>query len=298
MPTNSFLPKFAVIILHHQHQPGSTHHSPLPHPPPPMHKIIHKELSYAVHGVMLGIYNEIGPSLPESFYSKAVIIGLTNAGIRCEAEKSFDVFFRGIRIGHYFVDTWVEEGKITLELKSAPAITPLHKAQGISYLKVTDADLAIVVNFGSGSLETARLPNYLRERQPHFTWQPQPAAADALYPALTDEICKALHAVHVELGPGFLHYIYRQASTIALRQTSLACHVIKRLPVHYQGHYLDNQKTSLLAVEEKILLAPIAVQAVTPAMKLRLKTIMKQQAYQLGIIANFHHTTLDITFVR
>ena len=51
-------------------------------------------------------------------------------------------------MGLYYVDVWIEDGKILLELKVAPAIAPIHKAQAISYLKVTDADLAIVANYG------------------------------------------------------------------------------------------------------------------------------------------------------
>lgn len=57
-----------------------------------------------------------------------------------------------------------------------PAIEPVHKAQAISYLKVTDADLAIVVNYGDASLVDERLPNFLRDRHPEFSWQPRPVA--------------------------------------------------------------------------------------------------------------------------
>lgn len=64
-----------------------------------------------------------------------------------------------------FVDVWIENGKLILELKVAPQIMPVYKAQALSYLKVTNADLAIVVNFGAGSLETERMPK--RDGQRH-----------------------------------------------------------------------------------------------------------------------------------
>jgi hypothetical protein len=54
----------------------------------------------------------------------------------------------------------------------------------------------------------------------------------------------------------------------------------------------------LLCVENKILLAPIAVLEVTAAMQLRLKAILKQQGLKLGLIANFSRTSLAITPVR
>jgi GxxExxY protein len=50
------------------------------------------------------------------------------------------------------------EGKLLLELKVAPASLPIHKAQAISYLKVTDADLAILVNYGGNLLKTNDCP--------------------------------------------------------------------------------------------------------------------------------------------
>ena len=102
---------------------------------------IHKDLSYAVRGVLFDVYNKLGPLLPEKFYQEAVEFGLTKRGITCQREKEFEVYYRGQRVGLYYVDLWIEEGKIILELKVAPEITPLHRAQAISYLKVTDADL-------------------------------------------------------------------------------------------------------------------------------------------------------------
>jgi len=58
-------------------------------------------------------------------------------------------------------------------------------------------------------------------------------------------------------------------------------------------YYVD-----LWIVDDKIVLAPIAVQEITPAMRSRLKSMMKQLDYKLAIIANFHHARIQITIVR
>lgn len=112
-----------------------------------MAEIIHKELSYAVRGVLFDVHNQLGPLLPEKFYQEAVAIGLEAKGIICETEKQFPVQYCGVEVGRYFVDVWVEGGKLLLELKVAPEILPIHRAQAISYLKVTDADLALGPGF-------------------------------------------------------------------------------------------------------------------------------------------------------
>ena len=101
-----------------------------------MTHLIHKELSYVVRGVLFDVHNKLGPLLPERFYQEAVLIGLDGQGIGCRSEKPFEVFYREQRVGLYYVDVWVEEGQLLLELKVAPEILPLHRGQAISYLKV------------------------------------------------------------------------------------------------------------------------------------------------------------------
>jgi GxxExxY protein len=226
-----------------------------------MPTIIHKELSYKVRGVLLSVHNTLGPNLPERFYCDATAYGLEAEGIQCETEKSFEVFYRDVRVGLYRVDVWVENGKIVLELKVAPEILPLHRGQAISYLKVTDADLAIVVSFGAGSLLDERLPNFLREKAVNFQWKEHPVADDTLYPELTNRCFEVLHRVYFELGPGFLHQVYRRATMVELEHQGLSYDYIKRVPIFYQDHYLGQQPARLINVEGKVLLATVAVRA-------------------------------------
>lgn len=263
-----------------------------------MPKLVHPELSYLVRGVLLDIYNTLGPMLKEEYYQDAIVLGLEKRGIACKAEKAFEVYYEGERVGLYYVDVWVEDGKMLLEIKVAPAIEPVHKAQAISYLKVTDADLAIVVNFGGPSLEDERLPNFLRDRQPEFVWQPQPAAQGLLYPDLVNAIQRACYCVHFTLGPGFLHQIYRRATMIELRRSSLNYDYIKQLPVEYEGQLLGYQDVRLILVEDKVLLATFALRQADDAMVERLKAHLRRLGLSLGLLANFYGTRLAITPVR
>lgn len=159
------------------------------------------------------------------------------------------------------MDVWIDGGKILLEIKVASAVEPIHKAQAISYLKVTDADLAIVVNYGGSSLEDERLPNFLRDRRPGFVWLAQPVGQGLLYPDLVNGIHRACYRVHFSLGPGFLHQVYRRATMIEMRRSGLNYDYIKKLPVEYEGHLLGYQDVRLIAVEGKVLLATFALHA-------------------------------------
>ncbi|MBM4460971.1 MAG: GxxExxY protein [Chloroflexi bacterium] len=263
-----------------------------------MTKIIHKELSYVTHGALLRVFNTLGPMLPECFYQDATMLELTGLGIQCEKEKEFEVFYRDVRVGHYFVDIWIENGKLILELKVASQIMPVHKVQALSYLKVTGADLAIVVNFGAGSLETERMPNYLRDKKVSFEWQQRPAADDWLYPELSNQLLEVLHRVHFELGPGFLNRLYRRATMVELQYQGLGYEYIQRVPVLYNGHQLGEHAANLICVENKILLATVAVDLLERNLQERLKARLRHLGYKLGLLANFNSTTLQVAPIR
>jgi GxxExxY protein len=248
--------------------------------------------------VLFDVYNKLGPLLPEKFYQEAVEFGLTKRGIKCEKEKEFEVYYRGQRVGLYYVDLWIEGGKIILELKVAPEITPLHRAQAISYLKVTDADLAIVVNFGAESLFDERLPNFLRDKIVKFEWEQRPIGEEMLYPELTGRLLEILHRVHFELGPGFLHQVYRRATMVELREQGLHYEYIKEVPIYYDEHYLGQQETRLIRVEDQVLLATVAVKQADQTMQGQLRARLRHSGLRLGLLANFNSTALQVVIVR
>ncbi len=259
---------------------------------------MHAELSYEVRGVLFHVYNALGPMLKEEYCRDAIVIGLEKHRIVCEPEKVFEVYYEGERVGLYLVDVWIENGKILLEIKVALAIERIHKAQAISYLKVTDADLAFVVNFGGPSLEIERLPNFLRDKQPEFVWQPRPIAEGLLYPDLVNVIQRACHRVHFTLGPGFLHQVYRRATMIELPRSGLSYDYIKQLPVEYEGQLLGYQDVRLILVEGRVLLATFALRQTEDVMAEQLKARLRQLGLKLGLLANFYGTRLTITPVR
>lgn len=261
-------------------------------------ELIHKKLSYRVRRVLFDVHNSLGPNLPEAFYRDACEVGFQTAAIRCQTEKQFEVYYRGVQVGRYYVDMWIENGKMLLELKVVPQLLPLHKAQAISYLKVTDADLALLVNFGQSSLDDERLPNFLRDKHPVFIWQPQTPDPDWLYPELTNELLDALHRVHFEMGPGFFHQVYRRATMVELQKQGIGYKYIKETPIYYQNRHIGTQPTRLIHVEDKMLVAAVAIKRIDDTIRSQLKARMKHHNVKLGLLANFNETQLDYAMVR
>ena len=263
-----------------------------------MSKLIHEELTYKVRGVLMAVHYELKPMLPEHFYQDATEIGLQENQVPFEAQRHFEVFYEGERVGLYIPDFCIDGLDVVLELKVAPTITPLHKAQALSYLKVTDADLALIANFGASSLEVERLPNFLRERQPEFVWEPQKLASGLLYPNLSAALYKALYHVHFTLGPGFLHQVYRRATMVELRRQGITYHYQKQLPVEFHGHHLGQDECRLIVVKDQIVIAAFALKSITQAHQQRLKRHLHTLGLQLGLLANFHGARLHIQPVR
>jgi len=163
---------------------------------------------------------------------------------------------------------------------------------------VTGADLGIIVNFGEASLTDERLPNYLRDKKVAFKWEPPEVDETWLYPHLSQRLFELLHRVHFELGPGFLHQIYRRATMVELQHQEIAYRYIKTVPVTYQGHLLGTQPARLINVEDKILLATFAVREIDEGMLGRLRARLRLLGLRLGFLANFNRTTLRIVPVR
>ena len=263
-----------------------------------MSKLIHEDLTYAIRGILFDVHNQLGPALREELYRDAVAIGLETKGITCRTEKSFEVFYRDQRVGLYYIDIWVEGGKVLLELKVAPEITAMHQAQALSYLKVTDADLALVVNFGTKSLETERLPNFLRDKQADFVWETRLVDIDVPHPDLTNHLLEVCHRVHFELGPGFLHQVYRRATMVELQYQDMQYEYIKKIPIRYQEQLIGMQDVRLILVANKILLATVAVKQIDETMKMQLRNRLKHLGFPLGLLVNFNHTSPEVVTVR
>lgn len=264
-----------------------------------MGELIHPELSYAVQGALYDVYNELCHfKLSEEGWESALVIALAERGVPAQRQVEYELRYKGYRIGRFFVDV-VADGILPLELKVEDELAPIDEAQMITYLKVTNLKLGILVNFGGQRLEFKRIPNFVGNRSTH---RPQISAGRSsghlLYPELTAELRAILYEVHGELGPGFMHMHYRRATQIELRLRDIPYEVKKELTIHFRGQPIEMRETRLLIVDSKVLLAPIAVREITPVHKHRFRQYLRLLGLKLGLIANFHSPSLEIETVR
>ncbi len=105
------------------------------------------ELTYEIIGATYKVHTELGPGLLESTYETCLEFELLEAGFKVESQKELPIVYREMRMEKaYRVDLLVED-LIILELKSVQHILPVHKAQLITYLKLSDMNLGLLLNF-------------------------------------------------------------------------------------------------------------------------------------------------------
>ena len=107
----------------------------------------HRELSKRIIGVFYEVYNELGHGFIESVYHKSMVIGLKTAGLEVCNPGVIPVFFRNHPVGDFEGDVLVGQS-VLLELKAVPTLDSAHQAQLLNYLRATDIEVGLLLNFG------------------------------------------------------------------------------------------------------------------------------------------------------
>ncbi len=112
-----------------------------------MNNLLHKELSNKIIKCFYNVYNHLGFGFLEKVYENALLIELRKNMINAEKQRSIKVFYEKHIVGEYYADIIVED-KIILELKAANSLVEEHELQLINYLKATDVEIGLLLNFG------------------------------------------------------------------------------------------------------------------------------------------------------
>ncbi len=99
-----------------------------------------------VIGAAIEVHRHLGPGYLESVYEEALAIEFGLQGIPFERQKTIAAIYKGRPVGEGRLDFLVA-GQLVVELKTVDAFAPIHKAQVISYLKATQLDLGLLLNF-------------------------------------------------------------------------------------------------------------------------------------------------------
>jgi len=107
------------------------------------------EISYKIRGCIFNVYNALGPGLLESVYEAALAHELSILGLKVNTQVPIPVVYNDIKLELGFRADIIVENKVIIEIKSVENIAEVHHKQVLTYLKLTDIKLGLLVNFNA-----------------------------------------------------------------------------------------------------------------------------------------------------
>ncbi len=105
------------------------------------------KISEAIIGAAIEVHRQLGPGLLESTYEACLVHELAEGGWKVEQQKPVPVQYKGVILDcGYRLDLLVEEA-VVVELKAIDALAPIHEAQLLTYLKLANLKLGLLINF-------------------------------------------------------------------------------------------------------------------------------------------------------
>jgi len=111
------------------------------------------ELSYKIIGVALDLHKSLGPGLLESVYETALAHDLTESGLEAKRQVALPFVYKEIRMDAGFRIDLLINDKVIIEIKSIEVLAPVHFAQTLTYLKLSNLKLALLINFNVKTLK-------------------------------------------------------------------------------------------------------------------------------------------------
>lgn len=118
--------------------------------------LLYADITYRIRGAIFSVYNELGYGHKEQVYQKALAKELKERNIQYKKEVSLNVKYKGEKVGNYRPD-FIIENKVILELKAVEFASKTFETQLLHYLKTTNYNLGLLVNFGSSNLGIKRI---------------------------------------------------------------------------------------------------------------------------------------------
>jgi GxxExxY protein len=109
--------------------------------------LYHSQLTDQIIGAAIEVHKHLGPGLLEEIYRLCLAREFDLRGIKFEMEKPLPIEYKGVKLASEYRLDLLVEGKVVVELKSVDEITDVHKAQLLTYMKLTGCKVGLLINF-------------------------------------------------------------------------------------------------------------------------------------------------------
>ena len=122
-----------------------------------MTELLLKDEVYAIVGAAMEVHNVLGCGFLEAVYQEALEIELGKRNIPYIPQKQLPIYYKDNLLKKTYVVDYIAFEKIVIEIKAIAHLSPLEEAQLLNYLKDTDYELGLLINFGAESLQWKRM---------------------------------------------------------------------------------------------------------------------------------------------
>ena len=112
------------------------------------------EISYQIIGAAIELHKTLGPGLLESVYEEALALELEERGLSVQSQLAVPMKYKSLTFDKGFRLDLLVEDKVIIEIKSVEQLAPVHYAQLLTYLRLADKKLGLLINFNSKILKS------------------------------------------------------------------------------------------------------------------------------------------------
>jgi GxxExxY protein len=115
------------------------------------------QITYKIISCAYSVHNELGHGFPEKIYQEAMAYEMKNQNIPFLKEAKLDIFYKNIKLEQCYYADFICNEKVIVELKALNNLEKIHIHQILNYLKASNINLGLLINFGSESVQVKRV---------------------------------------------------------------------------------------------------------------------------------------------
>ncbi len=112
-------------------------------------ELLAKDEVYAIVGAAMEVHSELGPGFLEAVYQEALEMEFADRGIPFEAQKEMRIMYKGRPLKKTYVADFLVYGSVVVEIKALDQLTSKEEAQILNYLKASNIEVGVLINFGA-----------------------------------------------------------------------------------------------------------------------------------------------------
>ncbi len=105
------------------------------------------KITEGIIGAAIEVHKNLGPGLLESAYQAALAYELTERGFKIEQQKSLPLLYKNVKLEFGYRLDFLVNDKVVVEIKSMEGLAPIHEAQLLSYLRLSNCKVGLLINF-------------------------------------------------------------------------------------------------------------------------------------------------------